>query len=641
MSVLIGVGLNLSFGSRKIIDDIHLNLSKNTISALVGLNGSGKSTLLKCLAGLIELDSGDIILSKESKVSYLAQDYIVDKEKTILEEALSAFDFINPFLKEKQEMEDKMRDLKENDDNLINNHFLISQKIEELNYYNKEALVYRMLLGLGFSKNDFNRLSSEFSGGYQMRIALAKVLLGDSNILLLDEPTNYLDIEARSFLKDYLRLPNKTIILVSHDKEFLNALCKSTFEIKNGELKRYAGSYDFYIKQKALLEEQELALYKSQQSYIEKQTLYINKFRSKATKSKSVQSRIKALERIDLVQVSQEDASANIRFNDAIFVSNKVISFSDVSKSYDDNKVFSNLNFDFNRYDKLAIVGKNGLGKTTILKLINQEIEPSSGSIYFADNLKIGYFSQLTEDSLNPNNNLLQELESIADISDIPRLRSLLGSFLFTEDDVFKKVSVLSGGERSRLALAKILLLQTNLLVLDEPTNHLDMQTKDKLLSALKNYTGSIILVSHDSDVLKAICNRILYLQEEKDPIYLPGGYDYFDNLIKAKYFTENTKEEEKVEKPKKNNFNEQRKLKNELNKTNKEITNLESKIQSIEDSISKLEKEMNLSENYSDIKKYQILQEKENSLKEDLNNTEISLLELYSKVEELEDYLS
>lgn len=528
--------IRLAFGDRDLLDGVGFTLSEKSRAALAGGNGTGKSTLLKIVAGLTQPDAGTISMTKGMRVSYLPQSDIVLGDRTVLEEVELGYSRFTEMLERQRELETRLSGISENDRHraLLLELHEVQEQLLDSDYYQRSAVMEQILKGLGFAREDFDRSCGEFSGGWQMRIALAKVLAEAPDIMLLDEPTNYLDIEARIWLKNYLRLYRGGVLIVSHDQYFLDETVSEVYELFNGILTRYAGNYSSYLRQREMEIEALEEAYKRQQTEIERTEQFIERFRYKATKSKQVQSRIKQLEKIEPVVVPSHLKKLSFSFPPAPHSGNDVLLIDHLCKSYGEHQIFSNLSFVVRKGERLAVTGRNGAGKSTLLRMLAGIDRDYQGTVREGAGLKIGYFAQDTEKTLDPKNDVIGEVETVATTADIPRLRNLLGSFLFSDDDVFKQVSVLSGGERSRLALLKILLHPANLLILDEPTNHLDINAKEMLLEALRQYDGTMVFVSHDSYFIERIATRILYLSED-EPEFFEGDYQYFSWKLEQK----------------------------------------------------------------------------------------------------------
>ncbi len=528
MGILQVQNINLSFGERNILTNVSLVVGEHARAALAGGNGEGKSTLMKIIAGIIPCDGGKITCTKGMRISYLPQSDIVFRDKTVFEEIEKGYLRFQTNLDRQHEIE-SLLEAKSNLNSTVDNLLLelneLQEELLESSYYDREAVIFSVAKGLGFSQDDMKRPCCEFSGGYQMRIALAKVLCEEPDLMMLDEPTNYLDIEARTWLKEYLKSYKGSLLIVCHDKGFLDDTVNEVYELFRGKLTRYSGNYSFYESQRRLEIEQLEAAYKKQQSEIEKTEQFIERFRYKATKSRQVQSRIKQLEKIEPVVVPSHLKKLQFSFPEPPHCPNDVVIIEDMTKKYGNQVIFDHFNMLIPKGQRLAVTGHNGIGKSTLLRIIAQKDENFLGVARLGSGVKVGYYAQDTQDSLDMEGTVFSEVQSYGTESTI---RNALGSFLFSGDDIYKKVNVLSGGERSRLALLKILLQPANLLILDEPTNHLDINSKDMLLKALEDYKGTIVFVSHDAYFIKALANRILYLSADA-PEFFNGDYDYFE----------------------------------------------------------------------------------------------------------------
>ena len=535
--------VSLAFGDREILRNIGFTMSEKTRAALAGANGSGKSTLLKVISGRMPADSSSIAMTRGCRISYLPQSDIVLPDITVYEAAEEGFARFDGILQEIQELGDQASaGSMQAAERLAECHDMLL----ESGYYDRKSRIETILLGLGFRMADLQRKTGTFSGGYQMRIALARILIENPDFLFLDEPTNYLDIEALVWLEEYLRSFDGGLMVVSHDQGFLDDLVSEVYELFNGRLTRYQGNYTAYtIRREEEIRELEKQARK-QQEEIERTEVFIERFRYKATKSKQVQSRIKALDRMELVEIPAHLRKLSFTFPPSPHSGNDVLKVEHLRKAYGDNVIYDGFSFLVKKGERLAITGRNGAGKSTLLRMIAGTDSDYSGTIQDGAGVKKAYFAQDTENTLNPANTVLEEAEGIADTKDIPGIRNLLGAFLFSDDDVFKKVSVLSGGEKSRLALLKILLHPSNLLLLDEPTNHLDINAKEMLLEAIGRYGGTVIFVSHDRHFIKSLATRILYLTEE-GPEFFDGDYDYFEYKIAEKEARFQVRKQEKA----------------------------------------------------------------------------------------------
>ena len=609
--------LYLSFADRKILDGISFQMDEKSRYALVGANGSGKSTLFKSVMGIIEPDDINISITKGGRISYLPQSDVVLKDESVYESAEHGYDRFIPLLREEEMIGNEIEDGNEK------GLFRLSEIHEELEsggYYERKRWIGSVLMGLGFEEKDFSRNVSEFSGGYQMRIALARVLLENPDFMFLDEPTNYLDIEALTWLEEYLKSYPGGIMLVSHDQDFLDSTVDTVFELFMGKLKEYKGNYSKYLvtREEEIKEREKLR--ERQEAEIKDKEAFIERFRYKATKARQVQSRIKMLEKIELVEVPSHLKKVHFSFPDAEPSGNDVVIVEDLHKSYGDNVIYDGISFIVNKKERLAVTGRNGKGKSTLLRILAERDHDYSGNVRLGANVKVGYFDQEAEKTIDGSNTVLEELESVADTKDLPKVRNMLGAFLFSDDDVMKKCSVLSGGEKSRLALLKILMHPYNLLILDEPTNHLDINTKEMLLEAIDKYQGTVIFVSHDKHFISKLATRILYLSEE-GPEFYSGDWEYFNYKLKEKEELYQIRREKKEEKPAEKttqNYREQKEAKNRKKKLIAEIGKLELEISSIEEKIRTLSDEMSLEEVYSDrMKITKVMEEKEKLEKE------------------------
>lgn len=519
--------LSLAFGARDIFKNINFTLHKGKKTALSGANGSGKTTLLKLMAGLMPPDGGSIQIPKGTRVAYLPQTGVKLGDGTALEEGEKAFSFLDPLM---EEMEDLGRRLQTHpeDQNALVRHHEIQETLQESGYYDKRRSTEMALLGLGFSPRDLDKRALDFSGGWQMRIALAQVLLQDPDILLLDEPTNYLDFESIQWLLSFLKRFSGGVLLVSHDRGFLDALVGETAEIFGGKLTLYKGNYSQYEARRKQEIESLKTAWLLQQEEIQRLEEFIGRFRYQASKATQVQSRVKELERMEKIQIPESLIPLKFAFPKAPHSGNIMVTLDGLGKTYGSQEVLKDLNLVLERGEKLIIAGPNGAGKSTLMRILSGSEGPTTGQVKWGTDVKIGYFSQDYEKNLNPGKTVMEEVESEAPTHLLPQIRSLLGAFLFHRDDVFKQVSVLSGGEKNRLSLLKLLLHPANLLILDEPTNHLDLASKDVLLSALQAYDGTLIFVSHDSYFLENLGTKVLQLAPGARHILHLGDFRYF-----------------------------------------------------------------------------------------------------------------
>ena len=600
-------GITLHFGERALFDNINTIVNSGERIGLVGPNGAGKSTLLKIIAGEQQADSGSISMSNDATVGYLPQDGVEpDPNLTVFEEVEHAFAEImklrDQFDTVQAQMESASADSTEHEE-ALRQFGEIQHKLENSGSYTLQADIERILAGLGFDDKDFSRSTTEFSGGWLMRIALAKLLLRQPTYLLLDEPTNHLDIESLQWIEAFLKNYDGAVIIVSHDRAFLDNVTNRTLALRMGSLDEYAGNYTFYEKKYATEKELLKQQYENQQKEIKQTQEFIDRFRYKATKAKQVQSRIKQLEKMEQIELEQEQSEISFQFPPADRTGQVVMKLDGVVKKYDDNVVFDGLDYEIERGDKIAVVGPNGAGKSTLIRIL-AGLEPiTDGERKVGYNVTPGYFAQHQADELNPKNTPLEEMKLAGSHESETRLRTILGSFLFVGDDVFKKVSVLSGGEKSRVALAKMLLNSGNFLIFDEPTNHLDMQSKNILQQALQQFEGTLMIVSHDRDFLDPIVNKTLEVQPGRVKTWLGNVSYYLDQIKKqdqavqadtaeakkvaASNSKENglsRKEQRRMEAEKRNALSKKIKpLKNRLQKLEKEISTYETRIEEIE----------------------------------------------------------
>ncbi|MDR0546268.1 MAG: ABC-F family ATP-binding cassette domain-containing protein [Dysgonamonadaceae bacterium] len=525
--------LTVAFGGFTLLDNIGFVVDKKDRIALVGKNGAGKSTLLKIFAGLQTPSQGRISMPKEATVGYLPQQMHLADQRTVREEAALAFEHIHEM---ESRLEQLNQQLAEREDYESESYHQIIEQVTHLNERllienpsNVEAEVEKTLMGLGFSRTDFERSTGEFSGGWRMRIELAKILLRKPDILLLDEPTNHLDIESIQWLENFLSTQANAVILVSHDRAFIDNVTTRTVEISLGKIYDYRVNYSKYVELRKERREQQLRAYENQRKQIEDTEDFIERFRYKATKAVQVQSRIKQLEKLERLEVDEEDNSAlRLKFPPAPRSGSYPVIAEDVAKQYGDHQVFKDATFTINRGDKVAFVGKNGEGKSTMVKCIMNEI-PFDGKLQLGHNVKIGYFAQNQADLMDEKRTVFQTIDDVA-VGDIrTKIRDILGAFMFGGENSDKKVAVLSGGERTRLAMIKLLLEPVNLLILDEPTNHLDMRSKDVLKEALKEFDGTIIVVSHDREFLDGLVDKVYEFGNQQVREHLGGIYEFLE----------------------------------------------------------------------------------------------------------------
>lgn len=608
--------LSLAFGDRDILKNVSLRLASGSRSCLTGANGSGKTTLMKIIAGLAKPDAGDRAVQKGTRISYLPQSGIVHHGKTLREEAETAFSFAHDLISRLEEIGVQLEKTKNDESSaaMLEEYHRLQEQIEDSGYYRRESDISIVLRGLGFSAQDIERDTQEFSGGWQMRIALAKVLLEKPDIMLLDEPTNYLDIEARNWLESRLETFKGGYLLVSHDRYFLDVCVNEVYEIFQGSLKRYAGNYTSYEKTREMELESLVKRYGEQQEEIVKTEALIRRFRYKASKAAFAQELIKRLEKMERIEIPESLKKINITIPPAPRSGKIALTLEGVGKSYGNRQVLSSLDLQIDSGERLVVAGPNGAGKTTLLRIIAGEDKNYEGTVKYGSGVSVGYFSQDSsgeDSSLEGDIQVIDFMEQGAPTALIPKLRDMLGAFLFRGDDVYKSVSVLSGGEKSRLALLKMLLKPLNLLILDEPTNHLDLHSKDILLDALSKFGGTIIFVSHDRYFMEALSTKTLELKPgsaaaEAKLFY--GNYAYYLDKIK----TEDGSKSAGTGAPLQNKnpaasaekWNAEKQRQAAIRKLEKQEAEILKKLEELENTKSALEAELALPEVYSDREK-------------------------------------
>jgi len=526
--------VSLAFGDRDILKEVSVNLKTGTKAALTGANGAGKSTLIKIMAGLVEPDSGKRTAQNGARIAYLPQSGLTHHGRTLKEEADIAFDYGYKIQDQIEEIGERLKQIPPENaaaqNALLEQHSALMETLENSGWYRRESLAESVLLGLGFSRDDFEKMTDAFSGGWQMRIALAKALMQQPDILLLDEPTNYLDIEARAWLEEFLQNYAGAFLLVSHDRYFLDVTINEVYELFGGELKCYPGNFSHYEKVRELELQTLIAAHKKQQEEIEHLQSFVDRFRYKATKAIQAQERQKMLDKIleNKIEIPESLKKIHFKFPAAPHSGRLVLQLDSVTKSYDGKKdVLHNLDLTIENGERIVAVGKNGAGKSTLLKIISEQDKNFCGTMTLGTGVQIGYFSQDSAETIGGAQTVLQYIEDSCPFELVPKARDMLGAFLFRGDDVFKSLDVLSGGEKSRIALLKLLLRPVNLLVLDEPTNHLDMHSKDVLLDALKDFGGTVIFVSHDHAFIQNLATRVIELTPGHCRNFV-GDYEYY-----------------------------------------------------------------------------------------------------------------
>lgn len=614
--------VSLAFGDRDILKNVSVNLQAGTKSALTGANGAGKSTLIKIMAGLIEPDSGERIAQKDSRIAYLPQSGLVHSGCSLKEEADKAFQWGYDIQKKADEIGELLKSNPSNSDKLAVEHSELIARLEESGWYRREMLSESVLLGLGFSRSDFEKRTEEFSGGWQMRIALAKALMCGPDILLLDEPTNYLDIEARNWLEKFLSDFKGGFLLVSHDRYFLDHTVNIVYELFGGDLKRYPGNFTHYEEVRKVELESLIAEYEKQQQEIHHLEEFINRFGYKATKAAQAQERQKMLDKIleNKIEIPENLKKIHFAFPEAPHSGQLVLTLENVCKNYDGGpNVINSLNLVVEKNERLVVAGRNGAGKSTLLRILAGVDSNYSGTVKYGAGVAVGYFSQDSAEKICGNQTILEYLEEHCPLELIPKMRDMLGAFLFRGDDVFKSINVLSGGEKSRIALLELLLRPVNLLILDEPTNHLDMHSKDVLLDALKDFGGTVIFVSHDRGFIEDLSTKVLELHPGLSREF-PGDYKYYmqrledeANGLAGGSFSQVQSETARIQ-PKsetKLSWEEQKKQDAEKRKLVKEVERLEKEILDAEEKKESLEAEMGRPEVYSNGEKAKSVQKK------------------------------
>lgn len=610
-------GLRVEFGGFTLFDDVSFVINKKDRIALVGKNGAGKSTMLKILAGLQSPTGGVVSIPKETTIGYLPQQMQLKDIRTVREEAEMAFDHIHDMEREINLLNEQLAERTDYESEayhkIIDKVTHLSEQFQMMGGSNYHAELERTLIGLGFSREDFDRPTSEFSGGWRMRIELAKLLLRRPDVLLLDEPTNHLDIESIQWLENFIATRANAVILVSHDRAFIDNTTSRTIEIELGHIYDYKVKYSDYVVLRKERREQQLRAYENQQKKLADTEAFIERFRYKATKSTQVQSRIKQLEKIERIEVDEIDtAMLNLKFPPAPHSGSYPVIAEEVSKSYGDHLIFEHVNLTIKRGEKVAFVGKNGEGKSTLVKCIMNEI-PFEGSLKLGHGVKIGYFAQNQAQLLDDNMTVFDTVDYVAQGDIRTKIRDILGAFMFGGEASEKKVAVLSGGERSRLAMIRLLLEPVNLLILDEPTNHLDMRSKDVLKNALKDFDGTVIVVSHDREFLDGLVEKVYEFGNKRVVEHLGGIYEFLErkkmqNLQELEVSANKATEavaDENVPTQNKLSYEARKELNKAIKKQEKLIAESEKKIEELETSIADLEAKLATPEGASDTALY------------------------------------
>ncbi len=649
--------LHVEYASRVLFKDLSFTVLPKERIAFAGHNGAGKSTLMKCIANIIEPSGGRIVKPKHCQVGYLPQEGIHIKGISLWDETESAFAETQLLQKEIDQLAENLHDLDPRSapySDLLHQIGALELKLQDADPGRIKPRIESVLTGLGFKRSDFSRDCGEFSGGWQMRIALAKLLLQQPEVLLLDEPTNHLDIDSQKWMESYLVNYPGAILIISHDLALLDMLTTRTIAFHHGRAEEYAGNYSFYVKESALRKEILIKQYKAQQREIKQTQDFIDRFRSKATKAKQVQSRIKQLEKIELITIEEDDAVMNFRFPTPPNSGHSVAMLENARKAYGDIVIFDNFNFEITKGEHIAIVGPNGAGKSTFCRLITGQEAPDSGTYTLGHNAAVSFFSQNHADELDPNLTVLECVERAASRENAPLARNLLGCFLFRGDDVFKRIGVLSGGERSRVALVCMLVRPANFLILDEPTNHLDIQSQEVLQNALRDYPGAYLIVSHNRAFLDPIVTKTLEFRQGKPPRMFAGNITYYlekseeekqaqkETNKRTQTATKSTtstgsinrKEQRKIEAEKRRRRNEL------LNPLKKELTELEKSINEYESAQVALTEHMSSPETSADSEKLQEASNAYQALGEKLEKAYTRWGDLNDKIEKLEEEL-
>jgi len=628
--------LSLYFGGQDVFDNIFLTVNKGDKIGLVGKNGAGKTTLLNLFANKTTPNSGDVAIPKGLKIGYLTQDLDFKDGYSVIDETKKAFEEINVLQKEidllNHDLENRTDYESDSYMSIINQLHEKKEEFQIKGGKDLQATMSQVLLGLGFMQSDFERGTNEFSGGWRMRIELAKILLQKPDIMLLDEPTNHLDIESIIWLENWLKKFNGALVLVSHDRKFLDSVTNRTVEIAFRKLNDYKAAYSKYVTLRKDRIEKQIQAKKNQDKFIEETKVLINKFRAKKNKAAFAQTLIKKLDKLERIEVEEEDvAKMNFKFPPAPHSGKVSLIVKDVSKNYEDLQVVKDVNLEVVKGEKIAFVGKNGEGKTTLAKVIVGEID-FAGDVKLGHRINIGYYAQNQSDFLDEDKSVLQCIQDAANTETSPKVRDILGSFLFSNDDVDKKIKVLSGGERARVALCKLLLEPINLLIMDEPTNHLDMISKDILKRALKSYDGTLILVSHDRDFLQGLTERVYEFKNKNIKEYI-GDINNFlieRDLLDFKQLERSEKKEIKKDKKqeqlsyqkKKEDAREKRRLKNRISKFEKQIDRLEKELQKLDEQLADPEQFQKLSKEKDFFEKYEQNQKRLKQMIQDWEST-------------------
>lgn len=637
--------MSFYFGSRPLYKDANLHIKPKDRIGLIGANGTGKSTLLRLISGEYTADEGNISKAKDCTIGFLNQDLLSYlTEESILAVAMQAFEEQNLL----QAQIDETLHLMETNytDDLVNKLAKLQERFEALDGYTIQSKAEEILEGLGFKTADLNRPLQEFSGGWRMRVMLAKLLLQKPALLMLDEPTNHLDLPSIQWIENYIHNYEGAIIVVSHDRAFLDNAVKTTVEVSQAKLNVYAGNYSFYLKERELRKEIQQSAYENQQDKIRQTERFIERFRSKATKARQVQSRVKALEKMDMIdEVIDESAKVNFKFNFGQKSGRQVMELDEIGKSYGDLTILKKTTARIERGDKIALIGANGKGKSTLLRII-AGTEKIDGERKLGHNVLFSFFAQHQLESLVVDNEILEELKQAGTAKNETELRNVLGCFLFGGDDVFKKIKILSGGEKSRVALAKVLISEANFLLLDEPTNHLDIQSVNILMQALTQYEGTFVLVSHDRHFISKVATKIWYIEDEEIKEY-PGTFAEYNDwnekqqaqkIAQKAPVAQEKKKKEKKKKPQ--DSPEIKAIKREIRETKQVIEKVENRITKLEKQQQDIENQLGDNNIYDNPDKLNKTQEEFEKVRQTLAKANDEWEELAMKIEELEEQL-
>lgn len=619
-----------SFGTDIILENVSFHIEEKEKTAIVGVNGAGKSTLFKLITGELSLDSGEVIMPKSATMGYFSQSLEIDSTKTIYAELLTVFEPIMLIEQQLRDMEAQMSHKSgEELENLMSKYSELSHKMEELDGYSYQSRLKGVIKGLGFSDEESAQTINELSGGQKTRVALGKILLKSPDLLLLDEPTNHLDINSLRWLEDFLRSYNGAVVIISHDRYFLDKVAGKVIELENKKAKEYFGNYSYYAEKKIIDREIAYHRYINQQKEIKRQEEVIKKLRefNREKSIKRAESREKQLEKIERISAPESlPDTMKLTIKPLKESGNDVLSVDNVSMAFDSTPLFENISFDIKKGEKAALIGPNGIGKTTLFRIILSKLNPVQGSVKLGANVVIGYYDQEQSD-LNLNKTIFDEISDTYPDLTITQIRNVLAAFVFTGDDVFKTIGTLSGGEKGRVALAKIMLSNANFLILDEPTNHLDINSKEILEQALKNYEGTVLYISHDRYFINSTASKIVELNKDKAAIYL-GNYDYYTEKLAE---TENTAQTQETisETETKLDWKKQKEVQAQQRKKENLIKKLENDISETENKISELDNLLASEEVYTNSVRSREIYEEKQVLEE-------KLMELYEQWEEI-----